>query len=310
MSLPFPHTARCFSDHLGVYAALPRWLSACVTAIKSGTMPLARAPINSSDDYDDDEPRRAYTPADMYARQDGIAVIDISGPMMKGGSKYAKLSTTEIRRALRDAVSRDDVSGILLRVDSPGGSVAGTNDLAMEVAEADTIKPVHAFVEDLCASAALWVASQARHVSATTTSEIGSIGAYSVVYDESKAAELAGLKVHVVSTGPQKGAFVPGTEITPEQLASLRVVIEDLNAHFLAAVGEGRELTPKAVRELATGETWIGKAAKERGLIDSISTGDDAFARLVKAAPVKSEKAKADRLRRARASLASERFRL
>lgn len=310
MALPFPHTTRCFGDHLGLYAALPRWLNEAVLAVKSGRMPMVRDP-KAYDDGEPSTPRRAQGPSDFYLREGGVAIIDVKGPLMKGGSKYAPLSTVEIRRALRDAVAREDVGGILLRVDSPGGSVSGTNDLAQDVADAAAIKPVHAFVEDLAASAALWIASQASHITANPTAEVGSIGTYAVVYDQSKAAELEGVKVHVVSTGPVKGAFIPGTEVTDEQVASLRTVIDALNDHFLSAVAKGRQMTRKQVDALATGETWVGKEAKARGLVDTIGSGDDAFARILKAATPRAERsASKDRVRKARALNDAERFRL
>lgn len=218
--------------------------------------------------------------ASLRVGPDGVAVVVVDGVLSKGGGWFGA-STVAVRAQLRDAAAREGVRAILLKVSSPGGFVDGTADLAADVAAAAAAKPLEAYVEDIGGSAAYWVASQATRVWANATALVGSIGTYQVLWDESDAFRQMGVKVHVVSTGPLKGAGEPGTEITPEILKSEQTLVDDLNEHFLAAVRKGRGMTPKQVEAVATGEVWIAAKAKALGLVDGVRTFDEVLDGLV-----------------------------
>jgi signal peptide peptidase SppA len=207
-----------------------------------------------------------------------VAVVPINGPMMK--SAFFGSSTLEARRQIRAAALDDDVSAILLLIDSPGGMVAGTSELAADVRAANGVKPVVAHIDDLGASAAFWVASQASLITANATAEVGSIGTFAIVEDTSALFEAAGIKVHVISTGPFKGSFADGAPITEEQLEALRVEIEDLNAHFQTAVRRGRGMTAAQLKQVSDGRVFIADKAKALGLIDRVASLDDTLGRL------------------------------
>lgn len=219
--------------------------------------------------------------ADYTRVIDGVAIIYASGPMMKHrASMGANVSTVAMRRSLRMASNDPNVRAILLCIDSPGGTVAGTQDLAAEIAAAAGKKPTHCYIEDLGASAAYWTASQADHVSAGSTALVGSIGTFAVVEDWSKYAEDKGVKVHVVKAGEFKGAGAPGTQYTDAQLANMQRTIDGLNEHFLAGVAAGRKLSLPTVRELNDGRVHLADAAKDLKMIDAVETFDEAFDRL------------------------------
>jgi len=206
----------------------------------------------------------------------GVAVVLVSGPLMKFVSSLCDgTSTVYLRQQIRAAAGDKEVGAILLHIDSPGGTVSGTADLADEVKRAASKKPVYAFIEDLGASAAYWVASQATQVFANRTAAVGSIGTYGVIWDQSARAAMQGIKVHVLRAGAYKGAAEPGTEITPEQLAEWQRVIDEYNQFFLKAVAAGRPLSLAEVRALADGRVHIGQAAVDAKLIDGIQTLDD-----------------------------------
>lgn len=214
----------------------------------------------------------------------GIAVVNLVGPLMKFvGSMQSGTSTIAARRAIRNAAADEAVSGILLRIDSPGGTVAGTQDLAVDVASAAKKKPVYAYLEDLTASAAFWVASQATRLIANPTALVGSIGTFAVVEDSSGQAASEGIKVHVVKAGEFKGSGVPGTPVTEAYLTELNRVVTELNQHFLEGVAKGRKLSAAAVRQLADGRVHVGDAAKSLGLVDGIGSFDQAVSELRKA---------------------------
>lgn len=205
----------------------------------------------------------------------GVAVIDLAGPLMKFRTSLSGgTSTVFARRQVRQAAGDEEVRAIVLRIDSPGGTVSGTRDLADEVAAAAKRKPVLAYVEDLAASAAYWIASQATAVYANATALVGSIGTFAVLWDQSAQAAQMGIKVHVVRAGDFKGAGTPGTEVTHEQLVEWQRLVNELNEHFLAGVAAGRRLPLARVRSLADGRVHVGASAVDLGLIDAVQTFD------------------------------------
>jgi signal peptide peptidase SppA len=211
-----------------------------------------------------------------------VCIIPINGPLSKSPAWWSDgMSTVAIQRSLRAAVANPAVTSILLHVDSPGGTAAGTAELADDVAAAAKQKPVWAYCNDLCASAAYWVASQATRVFANRTAIVGSIGTYSVVIDGSKMAEKAGLVVHVVRAGQHKGSGVFGTAISAAELEERQKLVNALNSHFLAGVASGRKMKPSRVTELADGRAHISSDAVKLGLIDGISTLDSVFSQMV-----------------------------
>lgn len=229
-------------------------------------------------------PKLAKDAANTYAYEvnsSGVATLMIAGPLMKQvSSMSANTSTVEARRALRAAVADDFVQAIVLRIDSPGGTVAGTKELADDIAAANRKKPVIAYVEDLGASAAYWIASQSREIAANATALVGSIGTYGVVQDMSAMAAASGIKVHVVRAGKFKGMGVPGTEVTAGHLEEMSRTVNALNSFFLNAVAAGRKMSDEQVAALADGRTHIASEAMRLGLIDAVEDYDAFLARV------------------------------
>jgi protease-4 len=114
-------------------------------------------------------------------------------------------------------------------------------------------------------------------VTANATAEVGSIGTVAVVWDTSKAAEDAGIEVHVVCTAPLKGAFVDGAPITDEALEDLQRRVDDLNGHFLRALTRGRGLRGQSLARVNDGRIYGAAQAKRLGLIDEVQGRDEAF---------------------------------
>ena len=252
----------CIARHLGPWMVEPHWFGKAVGLIKAGMFQVQET-----------EPSEFKL---FTLDRTGVATIPMIGPMMKGDSKYGGTNTLRTRRAVRRATADGDVKSIMLHIDSPGGTVSGTAELANDVRQANQRKPVFAHIEDVGASAAFWVASQARRITATPTSEVGSIGTVAVVEDSSEAAGAEGVKVHVISTGAFKGAFADGAPVTDEHLDYLKELVGDLNKHFLAGVSRGRGLSIAKVRESADGRVFLAAEGQERGLIDAVGTIDDA----------------------------------
>lgn len=220
-------------------------------------------------------------PGMAYLVDGSVAIIDLQGPLTKYGSSLASgTSMTLARRLVRLAARDDAVSAIVLRIDSPGGTVSGTDDLGQDVAAAAEQKPVVAYIEDTGASGAYWIASQAQKIYANRSAMIGSIGVYASLVDSSAQAEQEGLKVHVLRTGEFKGDAVPGAPISDATLADRQKLVDATHDRFVRVVSLGRKLTLARTRELADGRVYLAPEAKELGLIDEIRAFDDVVAAL------------------------------
>lgn len=287
--MEFDITSPCYARHLGYWAIETRWFERAFDMVKSGTYrpPITRISSTSEHLSAEVPDSRDPKPRKPYAVDQGVAVIEINGPIMKGGGSFGEVDSVAVRRAVRAAARDEDIGSIMLLIDSPGGTVAGTETLASDVREAMAVKPVFAHIEDQGASAAYWIASQAKKITATTTSLIGSIGTLAVVEDTSGAAALEGVKVIVISTGAYKGAFTPGAPVLPEHIDYLHDHVRDLNSYFLEAVRKGRGITTKKVESWADGRMWIAEQAREMGLIDEVRNYDQAMDNARRAVPRK-----------------------
>jgi signal peptide peptidase SppA len=212
---------------------------------------------------------------------EGVAIIDLEGVLTKYGSSLSMGgSTVHLRKTLRDA--RDDaaVKSILLVIESPGGSNMGTPEAAAEVAATAKIKPVHAYIEDVGASAAYWIASQATRIVANASALVGSIGTYYAIDDVSKMFTKAGIKTHLFTTGPHKAAGYIGSELSETQQKEFQSLVEKMNAPFVAAVQAARNLDDDELAVVTDGRCWRGDEAVAVGLIDEVKSYDDVLAEL------------------------------
>jgi signal peptide peptidase SppA len=213
-----------------------------------------------------------------YQIVNGVAKIGMTGPMTKRPSSMSFLfggaSTIYTRNMIRTAINDPDVTAIGMIIDSPGGQVAGTADLADDIYTFGKIKPIGTYFSDTGCSAAYWAGSQGSIVWANSTAIIGSIGAYMVIQDLSKMADELGIKVHVIKSAEFKGAGEPGTEVTDEQLANFKRTIMSLHKEFVKGIARGRGSAIEDVDALADGRVHVGKEAQKLGLVDKIGSED------------------------------------
>lgn len=219
----------------------------------------------------------------LYDLRDGVAHISVSGVILKEVPCIFDLlgmpatSTLAVQRSLTAAVEDEAVKSISLDIDSPGGSLAGVQELADDIAAAASLKPLVAHASDLIASAAYWIGSQASRLTANEAAMVGSIGVYSVIEDASAADAAAGVKVHVLRSSPLKGTGA-GDNITPAQLTDQQRIVDEAAAMFTAAVARGRKMSADDAQKVSTGQLWFAAEARERGLIDGIESSADAHA--------------------------------
>ena len=179
------------------------------------------------------------------------------------------MALSHASRTLKDM---KEIDRVVLLVDSPGGTVAGISELAQDIRELSGTKPVVAFIRNRGASAGYWIASQATEIVAEPSAFVGSLGVAAAMVDTSAAAEQAGIKVTLVTSGGVKGAGTPGTPITAEHIAAEQRVVDAIAGMFKADVQIGRKLTEDATAKLFDGQMHTAKAAMALGLVDRIGT--------------------------------------
>jgi signal peptide peptidase SppA len=218
----------------------------------------------------------------LLSVEEGVATVSISGPIIRKPDIYARVlmgatDSEEIGEALREAAGRNDIKAVFLDIDSPGGTVAGTPELAAAVASLDKKKPVYAFSSGLMASAAYWIASQARAIYATPSAQVGSIGVVQAVVDRSAAINAAGIKVEVFSVGKYKAMGAPGTPLTDDQRELIQSNLSEIAGEFHAAVlAKGRAIPPEAME----GQTFSGRQAQRHNLAGMVQDRAEAMRRL------------------------------
>jgi signal peptide peptidase SppA len=223
--------------------------------------------------------------AGYVTAQNGVALVAISGPMFKNYGEFGVADQAWIRAGINQAVYDPNVKAILLVVDSPGGSVAGTEDLANAIKAADAVKPVYAYVEDLAASAAYWAATGARAIYANNGGAlVGSIGVITALVDASKYYADMGILVHPIVTGKFKGVGDPSQPLTQEHIDYVQARIDEIFVRFAGAVSKSRGIRVEKVKAMEA-KVFSADEAVENKLIDGIATFEKVFAMLSKEVP-------------------------
>ncbi len=234
----------------------------------------------------DDKAAKYAIDARGVARFEAIGVASKAGPdIWDWFMGIDGFSTSLMAARLRHAKQNPYVKAAFVRLSSPGGTVSGTQDAAIALRELAAVKPVVVFAEDITASAAYWIASGASHIVANPTSEVGSIGVFSVMPDFSRMLENEGIKFNLVKSAPRKGDGTPGVAVSQDALDDTQRIVDDLHALFVADVAAGRGMRLKYERGNAgvknvpdDGRVWLGQEALELGLVDSVGNMDDALA--------------------------------
>ncbi len=218
------------------------------------------------------------------ARPGSTAIIPLVGPLTRRPSFWSDLfgGTSMVRAgaALAEALDDKTVERIILLVDSPGGTVSGTPELAAAIRKARARKPVTAVVEGMAASAAYYLASQANAIIAAPSAEVGSIGVYSMHLSMAGALDKAGLVATYISApGPEKVELSPFLKLSDDARRHEQAQIDRLYFDFVDAVATGRRIPRRTVREkFGGGRTMYASEALAVGMIDGLGTLDEVLA--------------------------------
>lgn len=211
-----------------------------------------------------------------------IAVIPIYGVIDRHPQSLGT-STERIGAMVDQAMARSDIEGILFDVDSPGGTVGGTPELAAKIFAARGKKPMLALANGLMASAAYWIGSAADEVWVTPSGDVGSIGVYTVHEDWSESLKQDGVKVTPISYGKYKLEGAPWEPLSDEARERLQARVDAAGTWFTKDVAAHRGDTPAAVRAgYGQGRVLSAKEAVTEKLADKVGTFAEAVTRLSK----------------------------
>lgn len=275
--------ASAWNLHGEVYARLSDLLEAHVLGRKAE---LRERDAGMFDDGGEPE-RRDEAMAD-HLTADGVAVIAVRGVLamhadqVNGDCQPRGRSYESISEQLALAVADPAVRGILLHLETPGGSACGCQELYDQISTAAQAKPVHAYLAGYCFSAGYYLASACDRVTASSRStHLGSIGTVMALWDSSAANEKAGFKRVVIRSGAYKALAQDGEPLGEGARAELQRECDAYAAAFHDAVRAGRGLDDQQAAAVCNGRTFLAAEAITLGLIDAIESLSSTLSTLI-----------------------------
>ncbi|SIQ13459.1 protease-4 [Peribacillus simplex] len=212
-----------------------------------------------------------------------IAVFDVEGTIQDTGEASLLSSATYNHRAFMDklkmAEENDDIKGIILRVNSPGGGVVESAEIYDKILDIKKAKkPVYVSMGSMAASGGYYISAPADKIYASPETMTGSLGVIMHGYNYEKLAKKYGVEFETIKSGPHKDIMSPTREMTGEEREILQNMINNSYDQFVKVIADGRGMTEKEVREIADGRIYDGRQAKENHLIDDFGHLDDVIA--------------------------------
>ena len=230
-----------------------------------------------------------YSPTDWWPEGDDgehTAVVNLRGVISDGSDASADRIVAGLRAAFED----DETKGVILEINSPGGSPVQSAYIYDEIRRLrdkypDT--PMHAVIGDMAASGGYFVAAAADHIYANQSSIVGSIGVLMNGFGFVGAMDKVGVERRLFTAGRHKGLLDPFSPADPEEVAHIETVLEDIHGHFIDAVREGRGDKLAEDERLFTGLIWTGEESVVLGLVDGFGSPGSVARDVIKAERIK-----------------------
>lgn len=211
-----------------------------------------------------------------------IGIINVEGVIMGGSSAGTLLSSgagsRELMEQLKEARENPDIKGVVIRINSPGGSSPASQEIGEEIDKLrKSGKKVVASMGDIAASGGYWIAAKADKIVANPATMTGSIG---VIIDLQNLQELygkIGVKPITIKSGPHKDMGSTSRPLTTEEREILQSMVDDIYEQFIDVVATGRHMKREDVKKLADGRIFTGRKAMELGLVDQMGNYYDAI---------------------------------
>lgn len=209
-----------------------------------------------------------------------VALVRIEGPIID-----SKNAVEEIKDYAKDS----SVKAIVLRVDSPGGAVAPSQEIYEEVRKAAGKKPVVVSMGSIAASGGYYISSPATRIFANPGTLTGSIGVIMEIPNIEGLMNKVGIKTDVIKSGRHKDIASVFRGRSKEEREILQAVLDDVHEQFITAVADGRKMIPDDVKKIADGRVFTGRQAQKIGLVDELGNLEDAIKAASKLAGIKGE---------------------
>jgi protease-4 len=219
----------------------------------------------------------SITNTNIYSSSDYIARLNVTGLI---------IDDIDREHALKNLKEDEEVLALIVRIDSPGGTVVGGENLYHQLRDLGQEKPVVAVMGSTATSAGYMIALGADHLIARGGSLTGSIGVLLQTADITTLLEKIGIKPEIIKSGPLKAQPNPFEKTTQAARGAIESVVMDMYAMFVDIVAERRKMSPEAVRAIADGRVYSGRQALANGLIDAIGSENEAIDWLRKTAKI------------------------
>ncbi|EOC3058913.1 signal peptide peptidase SppA [Cronobacter dublinensis] len=218
---------------------------------------------------------------------ESIAVVFANGAIMDGEETPGNVGGDTTAAQIRDARLDPKVKAIVLRVNSPGGSVTASETIRQELAAAkEAGKPVVVSMGGMAASGGYWISTPASYIVANPSTLTGSIGIFGVINTVENSLDAIGVHTDGVATSPLADVAVTKA-LPPEVQKLMQITIENGYQRFIGLVAQSRNKTPQQIDQIAQGHVWTGEDAKQNGLVDSLGDFDDALKKAAELAKLK-----------------------
>lgn len=196
------------------------------------------------------------------------------------GARGSGSSAMSVRDRLRELIDDESVKGVLLSINSPGGTVGASKELYEAVKDLAAKKPVVVSMLDQATSGGYYAASPATKIYANAGSLTGSIGVILNGFNAKELLDRVGIQAQTIKTGPYKDIFSPFRELGEPERQLLQELLQSTYQEFISDVAKGRKLDLEVVRKLADGRIYTGQQAQANKLVDALGTLDQAVADL------------------------------
>ncbi len=234
--------------------------------------------------------RMAGEPAPTAGLGDAVAVIYLDGAITSEPEDYLSTSGITPGRVadlLERAAALPTVKAVVVRVNSPGGGVVASDEIYHALLDFE--KPVVIWMGDMAASGGYYISCGGDYVFAHPDTLTGSIGVISQFLNAEELMEKIGVDAVVITSGPSKDIGSLFREMTEEEKALWKTIIDEVYEGFVEIVAEARDLPLEDVRDLADGRVYTGRQALELGLVDEVGTSDDAVAKAAELGGIEGE---------------------
>ncbi len=209
-----------------------------------------------------------------------VAVIKVTGVI---------IDSTSVIEELKEYSKDASVKAIVLRVDSPGGAVAPSQEIHEEIIKAKQNKKVVVSMGTVAASGGYYISAPADKIVANAGTLTGSIGVIMELPNIEGLMKKIGVETQIVKSGRHKDMASVFRSLTPEEKQILQTVLDDVHNQFIAAVSEGRGIKIEDIKDIADGRIFTGKMAKDIGLVDELGNLQDAIMLAGKLTGIKGE---------------------